>query len=176
MCCLISKGLWLFQVVFFCYWFLASSTVIIRIKKNTLIYLALLGLRWCLNCSYGRWGLLSSCGVPASHCSGLCYFRAPALGHVSFSSCGTWALVALWHVESPRTTYWNCVPCSGRWIPNHLTTEEVPLEIFLTLFVFLNWLDMIWYSDVWSVFENVPCIFKKNVFCCCWIECFLYIC
>ena len=59
------------------------------------ICLALPGLCWCMNFSYGEWGLLSSCGILASHCSGFCYCRAPALGHESFSSCGTWALVAV---------------------------------------------------------------------------------
>ena len=30
------------------------------------------------------------------------------------SSCGTWGLVAPWHVESSRTRDQNCVPCVGR--------------------------------------------------------------
>ena len=36
-----------------------------------------------------EWGLLSSCGAPASHCGGFSCCRAQALGCTSFSSCGT---------------------------------------------------------------------------------------
>ena len=38
------------------------------------------------------WGLLSSCAVRASHCSGFPWCRAWALGHAAFSSCGSWPL------------------------------------------------------------------------------------
>ena len=37
----------------------------------------------------------------------------------------TWALVALWHVESSQTRDWTRVPCLGRQILNHWTTREV---------------------------------------------------
>ena len=60
-----------------------------------------------------REGLLSSCGAPASHCSGF--------------SCGAWALgcvdsVIVWfaglvasrQVESSLKRQETCVPCSGR--------------------------------------------------------------
>ena len=47
----------------------------------------------------GRWGLLSSFGAQASHCSGFCYCRAQALGARAsvgaahgLSSCDSWAL------------------------------------------------------------------------------------
>ena len=40
--------------------------------------------------SCGEWGLLSSCGVRASHCGSFsCGAQAP--GYAGFSSCGTWA-------------------------------------------------------------------------------------
>ena len=39
----------------------------------------------------GEWGLLSSCGVLASHCGGFSFCGAQALGHMGFSSCGAWA-------------------------------------------------------------------------------------
>ena len=42
--------------------------------------------------SCGKWGLLSSCGVRASHCSGFSCCRARALGHTGFSCCDLQAL------------------------------------------------------------------------------------
>ena len=76
-------------------------------SKNCMFYLFLLALGLCC-CpwafsSCGDWGLLSSCGVRAAHCSGFSCCRAWALEHVGFSncrlqapeprldSCGTWA-------------------------------------------------------------------------------------
>ena len=51
----------------------------------------------------------SSCAAQASHCSGFSCYRAQALGHTGFRSCGTWApqlqhmgLVARRHVESSQ--------------------------------------------------------------------------
>ena len=40
--------------------------------------------------SCSEWGLLSSCGAQASHFRGFSYYRALALGHAGFSSCGAW--------------------------------------------------------------------------------------
>ena len=55
-------------------------------------------LRWVFIAACGlslvaasRGWLLFSCGAGASHCSGFFCCRAQALGHTSFSSCGTWA-------------------------------------------------------------------------------------
>ena len=42
--------------------------------------------------SSGELGLLSSCGVQASHCDGFSCCRTLALGHVGFSCCGSWTL------------------------------------------------------------------------------------
>ena len=39
----------------------------------------------------GIWGLLSSSGMHASHCSGFFCCRTGALGHVDFNSCGSWS-------------------------------------------------------------------------------------
>ena len=47
-------------------------------------------------------GLLSSCGVGASHCSDFSCFRAQALGCVGFSSCGAWAQVLYGTRDLPR--------------------------------------------------------------------------
>ena len=59
------------------------------------IYLsfAVLGLHCCMGFSLvvTSGGLLSSCGVWPSHCSGLSSCGAGSLGHMGFSSCGTWA-------------------------------------------------------------------------------------
>ena len=66
---------------------------IIWFLKNNFIYLTVLGLcctRVFSSCS--KQGLLSSCGMRASHCSGFSCFRAQALEGSGFSSCGSWAL------------------------------------------------------------------------------------
>ena len=57
------------------------------------LFLAVLGLCCCTGffSSCGKRGLLSSCGVLASHCGGFSCCRARALGCLGFSSCGTWA-------------------------------------------------------------------------------------
>ena len=41
----------------------------------------------CLHCL--MWAF-SSCGAQASHCGGFSCFRARALGHAGFRSCGAW--------------------------------------------------------------------------------------
>ena len=43
-----------------------------------------------LFCSCGEYGPLSICSAWASHCGGFSCCRPQALGHVGFSSCGTW--------------------------------------------------------------------------------------
>ena len=66
-------------------------------KKNFNIFiyllLAALGLHCCVQAfsSCGEWGLRSSCSARASHRSGFPGRGPQALGHVGFSSCGTWA-------------------------------------------------------------------------------------
>ena len=42
--------------------------------------------------SFGEWGLLSSWGVQASHCSDFSCCRAQSPGYSGFNSCGSWAL------------------------------------------------------------------------------------
>ena len=37
-------------------------------------------------------------------------------------------LAALWHVLSSWTADQTCVPCSGRWILNHWTSQELPIK------------------------------------------------
>lgn len=50
------------------------------------IFIAILRLSSC------EWGLLSGCGVKASHSGGFSCCRALAVGHAGFSSCGSQAL------------------------------------------------------------------------------------
>ena len=87
--------------------------------------------------SCGKWGLLSSCGVRASHCGGLSSCGAFILGHSGFSSCGKWAqqlhlrgagaqaqqwrvgLAALLYAGSSWTRDGTCASCFGRWILDH---------------------------------------------------------
>ena len=42
-------------------------------------------------------------------------------------------LVPLRHVESAHTRDWTCIPCTGRWIPNHWITRDVPVRAFCGL-------------------------------------------
>ena len=67
---------------------------------NTFIYVFIFGCAGpsVLFSGCGEWGLLSSCDVGASHCSGFSRFRALALGHTSFSGGGSQALERSWIV------------------------------------------------------------------------------
>ena len=57
------------------------------------LFLAVLGLHCCsVFSSRGERGLLSSRSACTSHCHDFSYCTAQALGHVGFSSCGSWAL------------------------------------------------------------------------------------
>ena len=84
--------------------------------------------------SWGKWGLLSSCGAQASYCSSFSCCRAQPLGRAGFSSCGTQAqwlsymgLAAPRHVGSSQTRDQTGVPCTARWIPNHWATRETQI-------------------------------------------------
>ena len=68
--------------------------------------MAALGLcccAWAFS-SCGKWGLLSSCDVLASHCSGFSYCRAQALELVAhrLSACGIFLAQGL----NPRPLHW----------------------------------------------------------------------
>jgi len=101
---------------------------------NSLIYLLLagLGLHYFPGTfsRYSRQGLLSRCGVEASHMvASNC--GAWALGHVGCSSCSPQArslqhmgLVTLRHVGSSQTRDRTHVPWVGRPILNHWATRE----------------------------------------------------
>ena len=108
------------------------------LKMILLIYLflAVLGLLLSFLCvgflCLWQTGLLSSCGVRASHCGGFSCWGAQALGCVGLSSWGHMGLVALQHVGSSRTRDQTHVPCIGRQILIHSTTRKV-LALFLTI-------------------------------------------
>ena len=76
--------------------------------------------------SCSKQGLVSSCGLQTSHCSGFSCCGAQALGRTNFSSCGTgaqelWptALDALWHVGSSQIRDQTHDSCIGRRILYH---------------------------------------------------------
>ena len=114
------------------------------------LFLAAFCLHRCMRAfSLWRAGATLRCGARASHCIGFSCCGAQALGvwasivvargfsscgsralELRLSSCGTWALVALWHVGSSTTRAWTRVPCIGRQIFNHCATSEA---LFLTL-------------------------------------------
>ena len=93
----------------------------------SLLLCAGFSLRWLL--------LLWSTG---SRCVGFssCGMRAQQLwlagSRVQAQQLWCTGLVALWHVGSSRTRDRTCVPCIGRWIPNHCTTTEVPDHLLMT--------------------------------------------
>ena len=64
-----------------------------------------LGLPCCawVFSGYCEWGLLSNCGAWASHCSAFSGYKAWALRHVGFSSCGAQAqlLHRMWNLPEP---------------------------------------------------------------------------
>ena len=61
------------------------------------LFFTVLGLHCCTQafCSCGKWGLLSSCGVQASHCSGFSCCKVQALG--------SWAqlILSMWDLPGP---------------------------------------------------------------------------
>ena len=86
--------------------------------------------------SCGEQGLLSSCGVWASHSGGFSCCRTPVLGHTGFSNCavgfhccGT-GLVSPWHVGSSQNKDQNHVTCIGRGFLSTVPTREVHCPIF----------------------------------------------
>ena len=81
------------------------------------------GLCWVFVTAHG---LLSSCGVRASHCSRSSCCRAQAQSSVVVSM----GLGAPWHVESSWTRNRTHVPAMGRQILKHWTPRAVLNQIF----------------------------------------------
>ena len=89
--------------------------------------------------SFCEQGLLSSCDVQASHCSGFSFCGAGALGRPAFSSCGSQALehrLSNWGLSCSAACGifpdqgLNLCPCLGRQITIHCTTRRVTNFIF----------------------------------------------
>ena len=83
--------------------------------------------------------------------------------HTGVSGCSTQAqqlwhtgLVALRHVESTQTTDRTRVPCTGRWIPIHCTTREVPVISFKTLFTSSNFF---FFQQIFI--DHLPCVWHN---------------
>ena len=78
--------------------------------------------------SCGKWGLLSSCGVRGSHCSGFsCGSQAVATLAQLVVSLG---LAVPLHVGSSQTWNQTCILSMGRWILNQWTTREILMMPF----------------------------------------------
>ena len=96
------------------------------------IYIYLLLAVLCRCCC--EWGLLSSCGVWASHSCGFSCCRVWALRRmgsvVAVPGLYNTGLVALWNVGSSQKRERTCVSCIGRRILYHWPTREA-LLVFL---------------------------------------------
>ena len=124
---------------------------------NKFIYLFYFWLRWVFVAARGLSLVAASGGYSLLRCAGfslwwLLLLQSTGSRRTGFSSCGTWAsvavacglsscgmraqqlwhtgLVAPWHVGSSRTRAQTRVPCLGRWTPNHCATREVLVYIF----------------------------------------------
>ena len=103
--------------------------------KNNFIYLFIFGctgssLLQRLFSSCRERGLLFSCYMRASHCSGFSFCRVRALGLMGFSCCGTPALLphSMW--DLPRPGIEPMSPAlAGRFLTS-LATRETYLRIF----------------------------------------------
>ena len=97
-------------LLFYCYLFVFSALVFVAEGGLSLV-------QWV--------GLLSSCRALTSHCGGLSYCGAQAVG-CSDSVVGAQGLGCPMHVGSSWTRGNTCIPCIGRQILNHWITTEVP--------------------------------------------------
>ena len=102
--------------------------------------MAVLGLCCCTQSfsSCGKWGLLSRCGVQASHCIGF------SVAEHGLQACGLQQLQHVgsivvahrlscpWHEGSSSTRDQTCLPSIGRRILNHWTTREALTQCILT--------------------------------------------
>ena len=139
--------------LFWLLWILLQWTFIYGFFFH-LLFLAALGLgalcRLFSDCS--EWGILSSCGVWASRCSGFSC-EARAVECMGFSSCGSRALahrlssggaqtglVVPRHVWSSRIRDWTWVSCIGRQILYHWATREASSSGFcMNIYFQFSW-------------------------------------
>ena len=94
---------------------------------------------------YEKRGLLSSCGVRASHCSGFSCCRAQALGHAGFHSCSPWAPEHRLNSCGTRVkllcSMWTRVSCIGG---GFFTTEPTGTAHLWVFFKTTTTTKMIW--------------------------------
>ena len=100
-----------------------------------------------------HWGSAFHCGVQASHCSGFSLFgqhrlqaQTSVLTAHGLSSCGTWAQLSHWHVESSWMRDRTYVPCTVRQVLNHWTTRKDLISFFsyckCLLLIYRNTIDI----------------------------------
>ena len=98
----------------------------------------------CLCCcvlafsSCSEQGLLSGCGVWASHCSGLPCCRAWALGRVGFGNCGTQALLSHACAIFPQSGIEPMPPASAGGLPTTGPPGKSPLPSLIVYLVALG--------------------------------------
>ena len=121
---------------FFFFWlrwvFVAVHSLSLVVGKWGLLFVVARGplIAVVLSCCWaGALGMRAS-AVAACSLSG-CSMQAQQLHHTGPTVCGLQQLwhtgsVAPWHVGSSQTRDWTRVLCTGRQIPNHLATREVP--------------------------------------------------
>ena len=86
------------------------------------LFLAVLSLHcWAQAFSSCEQGLLSGCSAQGSHCGGFPCCEAQALGHVSFSSCGTGPslLCNMWNLPRPGIEFMSSA-LEGRFLTTGL--------------------------------------------------------
>ena len=93
-----------------------------------------------------HWAFVAACGLSLVAVSGAYSLVLGLLSVVAslledHGLYGTWAqylwltcLIALPHVEASWTRDRTHIPCTGRWIPHHWATREVPVIPFLSFF------------------------------------------
>ena len=94
--------------------------------KNNFIYFWLYGVfipAWLFS-SCREQGILSTCGAQVSHCDGgFSWCRAWVLGHLSFSSCGTWAHLQLPGSQTQAQELW-CMGPGAPWCVGSSRTRD----------------------------------------------------
>ena len=109
---------------------------------NKFIYFLFINfwLRWVFVAARRLSLVVASRGCSSLQCLGFSLrwpllLRSMGSRCVTLNSCGMRAqqlchtgLLVLWPVGSSRARDWTSVPCTGRWIPNHCATREVPLH------------------------------------------------
>ena len=112
---------------------------------------------WHVGAALQLQGLLFSCSVWVSHCSGFSRCRAEAQGPSDFSSCGARAqlLLGMWGLSSLIRDQ-TCIACIARRILYWTTREVCPSFL-------IHFLRLVFWPNSGSILKNVPCALEKNV-------------